>query len=73
MNGFIRAYGTVRFEEDMATYHEKINNPSFFKPLIDPESSTYNILYQQKLDLLLKYKYITPSEYEAIMVAAGQK
>ena len=65
-NGFIRPYGATKFQEDIATYQENILNPSFFKPLIDSTSPQYDPKYKQKLDLLLKYKYITQAEYNSI-------
>jgi hypothetical protein len=55
----------------IATYQEQIYNPSFFKELIDPKSSKYDIRYRQKLDILRKYNFISKPEYDSILKEAG--
>ncbi len=72
-DGFIRAYGRKNIEEDIATFVEEINNPSFFKDLINPSSEDYDIIYRQKLDLLYEYNFITEGEYNKVLLEAGVK
>ncbi len=70
-NGLIRKYSEKFFGEDMATYLEKVNEPEFFSELINPKSEAYDPRYLQKLNYLYKYHFISDSEYDAILEAAG--
>ena len=65
-NGCVSAYGCNKQIEDIATFVEKTNTPSFFKNLIDPKSEKFNLAYSHKLFLLQKYGFITKAKYDAI-------
>ena len=61
--GLVRSYGATSIGEDIATFVEDIYvAPDFYKPLITKDER-----YLQKLNLLLKYKFITPEAYKRIM------
>ena len=68
--GFVRPYGSVNIQEDVATFVEKMSEPEFFKPLLDP-SHPYSYVYRSKLDLLYKWKIITEKEYFTVLEEAG--
>jgi len=65
--GVIRPYGGSSFSEDVATFNERINNPGFFKDLINPSSEKYDQKYDQKLLLLYEYGFMSDKEYNAIL------
>jgi len=72
--GLVRPYGGKDLMEDVATFNEKDNSPSFFVNLINPHTEKiggYDIRYSQKLDLKNKYGFISDEEYNAILSAAG--
>ncbi len=69
--GFVRPYGCANIKEDIATYVGKINEPEFFKNLINPKSIYYNERYRKKIDLLYEYKLISEGEYDRILEVAG--
>jgi len=68
-NGFVRPYGSVNIQEDVATFVEEMSDPEFFKPLLDP-SHPYSYSYRGKLDLLYEWKIITEKEYFAVLEEA---
>tara|TARA_Y100000310_G_scaffold213829_1_gene214839 strand:+ start:14934 stop:16946 length:2013 start_codon:yes stop_codon:yes gene_type:complete len=68
--GLIRSYGGKNIFEDIATFVEEVNNPSFFKPLINPQDDKYDVRYEQKLALLHEYKFISDEEYNKILEVA---
>lgn len=72
LNGFIRVYSAGNNKEDVATFVDTIyTDPQIFKKysLLDPKSPNYaDGKYQKKLDLLLKYGFISKSQYD-LMVA----
>jgi hypothetical protein len=72
-DGFVSPYASSDYNEDIAMTALKINDPSFFKTLINPDSPQYNPKYKLKLDVLLKYHAITQFEYDAIMKEAVLK
>jgi len=57
-------------KEDIATFREAVvSNPGFFKRfrLLDSENNPYYFsAYKKKIDLLLKYGFITQAEYGAV-------
>ena len=71
--GLVRPYGGSQPMEDVATFVEKIGEPEFFKPLINPESPQYDIRYEQKLAVLHKYDFISDAEYSKILETGGIK
>src|SRR3989344_2173626 len=67
--GYLRPYGAASMGEDVATYVETItSDPQFFKRegLIFDGNQNYDLRYKQKIDLLLKYEFISKREYDAI-------
>jgi hypothetical protein len=69
--GFVRPYGASNIKEDIATFREKvIGDPLFFRErgLLEPSEGNlmYDPSYKQKIDLLLKYGFITDDEYNAV-------
>ncbi len=72
--GFVKEYAKNSNEiEDIATFVEVIaTNPGFFKELINPKNSKkYNVIYIEKIDLLHEHKFISTSEYNKVLQAAG--
>ncbi len=69
-SGFVEFYGTTNIKEDIATFREAVvSNPGFFKRfrLLDSENNPYYFsAYKKKIDLLLKYGFITQAEYGAV-------
>ena len=66
-NGCVRAYGCNNALEDIATYVEYANNPSFWQPLVTQSSPQYDPRYRQKLDFLLQYGFINQNQYSNIV------
>ncbi len=66
-HGCVTPYGSQDLHEDIATFVEYVDRPSFFKPLLDKTSSSYDPRYQQKLDLLLEYGFVDRDHYDRIM------
>jgi len=69
--GYVRSYGASNLREDIATYREKvIGDPGYFRRYGLLDSSEGNLMYdpayKQKIDLLLKYGFITDKEYDAV-------
>lgn len=67
-NGIARAYGANDIMEDVATMVENVyRNPDAYIPLITIDNPQYDPRYKQKLDLLLRYKFISQDRYDFIL------
>ncbi len=75
--GCMNSYGNKDFLEDVATFAEAATfEPGRLRELIDPDSAYYRDypdqapfvgVYRKKLDLLLRYGFITQKEYGVIL------
>lgn len=70
--GCVEPYGCKDLWEDGATFVEKIIiEPEFFKDKINPKSNTYDIRFRKKIDLLVKYNFISEEKYKQVLNLAG--
>lgn len=67
--GFLNPYNATNWKEDVAEYVALAEtDPSQFKPLLNPKSSTYDPRYRQKLDLLVQTETLLSQErYQEIV------
>ncbi|GEM_PF-4561615 len=71
--GCVSSYGGYNYYEDVATFVEetaKFSPGSFFQPLLSA-NNPYHKIYRKKLDLLVKYQFISDEQYRAIVNYKG--
>ena len=67
-HGCMRPYSTTSYREDVSTFVEAIwEQPEKVKQLLDQTQPNYDPRYQKKLDLLLKYGFISKEVYESVL------
>ena len=69
-HGCLRPYGCSSLLEDVATFVDKIDEPSFYAPLVDPKGVGRDDRYKRKLELFREYRFISDEEFRKIMEAA---
>lgn len=70
-HGCVRPYGCSSLLEDVASFADKMDEPSFFKNLMNPGSAEYDLRYEKKLRLYHKNNFISDEEYFRVLEAGG--
>jgi len=67
--GFVTLYSAKNWKEDVAEYISMIKtNPELFRLLFRKDTGNPESVWRHKLDLMLRFNLITPSEYNRVMI-----